>query len=72
MWTQALIQWIAASAHCRDVSYFPFGDKRMVDLGEVVNEIGQSQVTCAELLDMLQAGLVSFAPKLWTMMLSSS
>lgn len=52
---KALIQWLSASAADREVAYYPFGDKRVARLQEVVDAVQESGCTCGELYGLLQA-----------------
>lgn len=53
---KALIQWVAASAHGRPIRYYPFGDQRVQQLGEVVRRIQDSGADCARLFAALIGG----------------
>lgn len=51
---KSLIQWLAASVANRHIIYFPFGDKRVSELGEVVGEIRKKNCTPLQLWELVQ------------------
>lgn len=52
---KALIQWLAASAAGRKLIYFPFGDRRVSRLRQVVDMVQKSGTTCKDLFNLLQS-----------------